>query len=1512
MEWATSPSSSGKSGIRLEPSRKKAILALPFLLFAAVSGRSQSEPPLLARALSDLAPAVLPEELRARTRNMISAKLRSEIAAANRRSTAQWRRIRTRAQWERFRQRKLDLLRGAIGPFPESVPPKDLRVTGTMEGDGYRVQNIVFRTRPGVWTAANLYLPARPRDSMPGIMICHSHHTPKEHGELQDMGMTWARRGCMVLVPELPGHGERRQHPFASKEDYPKPYRVSRQDYYFRFDLGIQLHLAGESLMGWFVWDLWRSLDVLLSQDGIDPDRIILLGAVAGGGDVAAVAAALDPRIKAAVPFNFGGAQPETVYPLPEDAESTFNYAGWGSFESTRNLRRSAADGFLPWVTVGSIAPRRLVYAHEFAWDKPRDPVWKRFERIWGGFYNARDHLAALHGRGSVKGRPPASTHCTHIGRVHQESLHPILKRWFGISVTPQEEYSRRLEPAKLRCMTSEWRNAVKPRPFHEILSAIARRRSAEARKRHSALAPSEFRTQLRREWSAVLGEVAPSKPPILSSRETVESPGKGLRVEKIVLDVESGIMVPLLLLFPARPRPGPYPVVCAVARGGKKGFLRKRAEPIAELLRGGAAVCLPDLRGTGETQPSGSLEIWGKLTDYASTRLMLGRTTVGDRLRDLRSVLFYLHSRKDIDRSRIALWGDSFAEVNPPDRDFRMPHHLDGRPLRSRPLGGLLALLAALYEEDVRAVYVRGGLLDFQCVLSHPFVYIPFDIVIPGVVRTGDLPLLAASLAPRPLRLEALVDAYNRTCPADRVKRTYRPCAESYKKAGAKEKFTAGEGATSPGRWLLRQLAANWKPERDRRSGAPHAARRPYRLSTLSPRDLRENRVIWGAMCMAPEGHGLAFGGQDQDSPDGRPHTRIFADGKRTRIDVELRARNPLQEFHREARKLRNEIKSLRARARFLYFQGVVPGEEAETIRISPAPRCREIRSGVAALRERLAAFSGPSYERRQAVYAKRYVESALRLLPEFAALKSVTARTIKSLFQAQVRLELAAEALDAEPPPRALDCGVPRKEGGKSGRGLVYDPKTDSYVLFGGDHLDYLTNDTWVFDRRKLRWFQRHPAGAPPPRANHRLEAHGDGTVTMTDGYTYSSNTDYVGGQYIDIDDGVWTYDITTDTWRGGVMRPADTRTYRTGPFHPFFFLAGEKPEADSFRARLEKLPSNRWVETSPPRLPRLNRDWGTVILDPDHDLLLRWCGGHSAHGGTDVLHYHLRTNRWELCYPVEFPLGQLYSNTAYPAGFNFNLRPWITGHSYQSYGYDRTAKVMLFAGRTRHCYIYDPLEGDWTGRFPKPAGMVREGCYYTLTLCPTPKGVVAWTREGELFRYEARHREWLPMELKGARLPGSVVDNSTVVFDSKRNRLLLVRKGYGREHRYDGRIYAVDLDSHEVSILVPRGAEAAAAVPYLCQLRYDPENDLVLVGGTLPPGEEGFRRTPAYDCAGDRWISLKIGGRDPSGPRGRDPSLGMVYDPKRKLFWAVDARSRVYVLRLDPETADLRDLR
>ena len=739
---------------------------------------------------------------------MLEKHVQEGLAAANRRSSQEWRQIANREQWESFKRKRLDALRASLGQFPAVLRDPRRLTTRTTPGDGFVIENVIFESRPGLWVTANLYRPDPLRESMPGILLCHSHHNPKTQGELQDMGMTWARLGCLVLVMDQLGHGERRQHPFVSAESYAGQFPVGRQDYHFRYIEGIQLHLIGDSLVGWMVWDLSRGVDLLLSRQGIDPKRIILMGSVAGGGDPAAITAALDDRIAAAVPFNFGGPQPESPYPLLPDAENTFNYAGGGDWESTRNLRLSCRDGFLPWVIVGSIAPRYLIYAHEFSWDQEHDPVWKRLQRIYGDFYGHPDFLDYTTGFGVLQGRPPQASHCNNIGPTHRERIHAALMRWFQIPGGPSAEYQKRIPEEDLICLRGESVREIRPQELNVLAARLGHERVLRCRDELNRLAADSRLERLQSEWGSILGPVQPGKPRVLNTSR--DSGGAGnIVVERIVLETEPGVQVPLLILKSSRHK-NPGPIILGLSQSGKAGFLRERSRAIAELLEGGSSVCLPDLRGTGETRSGTARGRESADTAIASTELMLGETLVGARLRDVRSILIYLRSRADLNTRRIAVWGDSFAAVNPPDRNLKIPLGVPEEPPLAEPLGGLLALLTGIYEKDVQAVYARGGLVSFESVLQSQFCYLPHDVVIPGALTAGDLCDVSAALAPRPVRLEGLVDGLNRRVSLEAVMSEYVPARQAYTRAAASDDFVVTDQAedSAVARWLLKSVS--------------------------------------------------------------------------------------------------------------------------------------------------------------------------------------------------------------------------------------------------------------------------------------------------------------------------------------------------------------------------------------------------------------------------------------------------------------------------------------------------------------------------------------------------------------------------------------------------------------------------------------------------------------------------------------------------------------------------------
>ena len=715
--------------------------------------------------------AVFDSDEAERRRKMLLADVQVRTAEAVRRETEAWSAVESVADWEAFRDRRIAALRDSLGELPPM--PDDFRaeVTGEIAGDGYRIHKLIFETRPGILVTAHLYLPDPPREAMPGIQVVHAHHRPKEQGELQDMGANWARTGCAVLVPDLFGHGERREDPFGA-----------RQGYYSRYYTSMQLRLVGECLIGWMVWDLMRGVDVLLDVPGIDRERILMIGAVAGGGDPTAVTVALDPRVTCSVPFNFGSGaawRDDLGTPTPEGR----NLADWAYWETTRNLYLNTRDEFFPWLIVAAAAPRPLISAHEFAWDKDNNPAWHRMQKVYE-LYGASEHLGWMKGEGRCA--PGAgNTHCTNVGPIHRAGLYPYFEEWFGMEA-PEPEIQERREEAELACLTE----AVAPRKrlLREVTAEMAAERLAALRAELNALLPPARRLSLRERWARVLGNVNPSSAPAADVRG--RSDLDGAVAERIVLEAEPGIVVPTRLFLPAGPD-GPRPVVVGVAQQGKTAFLHERGDEIAGLLEAGVAVCLPDVRGTGETQPGRMHGCESHLIDISEQELMLGRTLMGLQLRDLRSTLAYLRTRPELDASRLALWGDSFAPLNPadlvpPEHNSKVvddpegpggPHGL----AIAEPLGQLLAMLGALFEDDVKAVLARRGLVGFASLYSSYFFYVPSDCVPPDTLAAGEICDLAAALAPAPLRLEGLVDALDRAVSEEELAEWFTVTTDAY-----------------------------------------------------------------------------------------------------------------------------------------------------------------------------------------------------------------------------------------------------------------------------------------------------------------------------------------------------------------------------------------------------------------------------------------------------------------------------------------------------------------------------------------------------------------------------------------------------------------------------------------------------------------------------------------------------------------------------------------------------------
>ena len=689
-----------------------------------------------------------PEEQESlKVREMLRNSIQTKIAEYAEEEKYAWQKVITVSDWEQFRDKRLTALFNSIGPLPERTP-LNAEITRRIDyGKGFVIENIVYESRPNFVVTANLYLPEKPSGRIPAIVVVHSHHTPKTHSELQDLGMTWARSGTAVLVMDQIGAGERTQSQQWFKESN-----------FGRYALGNQLYLAGESLIKWMAWDIIRGIDILLERPYIDSNRIVLMGAVAGGGEPAALTANLDSRVAAVIPFCFGDALPEDYYtrgPRKYDFETAF--PGWGFWETTRNLPKSVSDQFFPWFLCAAVAPRPFIYSFEIAWPETVEevPAWARYKKVFD-LYGAKDHLAEVHGVGPF----PGPGECIHVSALLRKRIDPILNRWFQVTI-PQTEFQKMLPEAGLICLTPAAVVEYMPKPASSLIKELALKRLADSRLKREGLSADERKNTLREELRKKLGDI---EPPNLTVENSLWSKQYStFSMEAFTLETEPGIKLSVFLL---KPRSGPEigRVVIALAEGGKENFLSSRSNEIASLLRDGITVCLPDVRGTGELSAQSSRGPGAM--GLAANELMLGRTITGSRLKDSRTIFRWLAGRPDTDPNRIALWGDSFSEPNALDFQFDQSPGQQTGPVDQRqaePLGPFLALLTALYEDEVTAVACSGGLVSFISVLEDRFCHIPQDVIVPGILEVTDLGEIAASITPRPLLLENMVDGLNK-----------------------------------------------------------------------------------------------------------------------------------------------------------------------------------------------------------------------------------------------------------------------------------------------------------------------------------------------------------------------------------------------------------------------------------------------------------------------------------------------------------------------------------------------------------------------------------------------------------------------------------------------------------------------------------------------------------------------------------------------------------------------------
>ncbi|HYK40664.1 MAG TPA: acetylxylan esterase [Candidatus Eremiobacteraceae bacterium] len=206
-----------------------------------------------------------------------------------------WDGIRDEASLRKVQNDLRQKLLQMIGGLPAEKTDLHAVITGKIPMDGFTIEKVVFQSLPGIYVSALVYVPNDHTSKHPAVLVPAGHAADGKF-HYQALSQRLVGRGYVVISWDPVGQGERSQ--FWDARAQKSRYNLICAEHAV---MGNLAYLAGANLARWEVWDGIRAVDYLLMRPDVDGERISITG-TSGGGTQTALIAALDPRIKVAVP----------------------------------------------------------------------------------------------------------------------------------------------------------------------------------------------------------------------------------------------------------------------------------------------------------------------------------------------------------------------------------------------------------------------------------------------------------------------------------------------------------------------------------------------------------------------------------------------------------------------------------------------------------------------------------------------------------------------------------------------------------------------------------------------------------------------------------------------------------------------------------------------------------------------------------------------------------------------------------------------------------------------------------------------------------------------------------------------------------------------------------------------------------------------------------------------------------------------------------------------------------
>jgi hypothetical protein len=550
--------------------------------------------------------------------------------------------------------------------IPDNRLPLDVRITKTIKMDGYRIENIYFQTMPGIYATANLFIPDG-RGPFPGVLVMCGHSSNgKIYEPYQAVGHALALNDYVGMVIDPWGAGERTT--------------VHGEFEYHGASLGASLMNIGESLLGIQVTDNMRGIDVLCSLPYVDPEKIGATGA-SGGGNQTMWLAAMDERVKAAVPV-----------------------VSVGTFESyvmrSNCICETLVDGLTYTEEAAVLALSNAIMPINHG--KESNPAFY-IDEMLRSYNNAREVFEMMGAAGNIDYRTFDLTH-----GYHPEPRQAMLG-WFdlklkgiGAGEIKQEDPFEIIPPEELMVFPNGERDPLVvgteqycKRRGEELRSNYLRRRSintSEERKNLANILQVNERPELRN----------------IHRYSTIDN------WDRFALETSDGKLIPVLHQAPADKSQGYVVISNPDGKNNIPGSL------IEQFRQAGAGLVVVDLSGTGEAASASEsrLSIGRKFHTVARAEIWLGKRLLGEWVKELEAVTEFLSS--EFNAQRISLYG-----------------------FRETGLAGLF--LGATSEMMIDEISLNDSPVSYLFDNREDIDFYSMAIHLPGFLKWGDISLVQA-----------------------------------------------------------------------------------------------------------------------------------------------------------------------------------------------------------------------------------------------------------------------------------------------------------------------------------------------------------------------------------------------------------------------------------------------------------------------------------------------------------------------------------------------------------------------------------------------------------------------------------------------------------------------------------------------------------------------------------------------------------------------------------------------